>query len=329
MLWQFMQGQAALECISLKSENLKAKELYGGKRYRSFDFESKRIYGQKTIKLSIDGGFGCPNREGGRGGCIFCSQAGSGEFTGSMTGLPFSIGRQLEIQRELLSKKWNQGRYIAYFQNFTNTYGPIDVLRERYEEACAPQWISGMALATRPDCLSGEVLELLSQIKKLEWVELGLQTVVSGEKINRGYDNQVFQQGVRALQERGIPVVAHVIFGLPGESREDMLKSVAYAAEAGIWGIKLHMLYVDRTAPLFAVYQKQPFPLLTREEYVDIVCEALAILPEQVVIHRLTGDGKRENLIAPLWTADKLRVLSEINRVMAEKQYMQGCKALW
>lgn len=312
----------------MKSDNLKAKELYGGKRYRSFDFESKRIYGQKTIKLSIDGGFGCPNRAEGKGGCIFCSQAGSGEFTGSMARLPFSIEKQLEIQRELLSKKWKQGRYIAYFQNFTNTYGPIDVLRKRYQEACAPQWISGMALATRPDCLSEEVLELLSQTKKLEWVELGLQTVVSGEKINRGYDNCVFQQGVQRLKERGIPVVAHVIFGLPGESREDMLKSVAYAVKAGIWGIKLHMLYVDCTAPLYQVYKGHPFPLLTRGEYVDIVCEALAILPERIVVHRLTGDGKRENLIAPLWTADKLRVLSEIDRVMREKQYWQGCKEL-
>lgn len=312
----------------MKSDNLKAKELYGGKRYRSFDFESKRIYGQKTIKLSIDGGFGCPNRAEGKGGCIFCSQAGSGEFTGSMARLPFSIEKQLEIQRELLSKKWKQGRYIAYFQNFTNTYGPIDVLRKRYQEACAPQWISGMALATRPDCLSEEVLELLSQTKKLEWVELGLQTVVSGEKINRGYDNCVFQQGVQRLKERGIPVVAHVIFGLPGESREDMLKSVAYAVKAGIWGIKLHMLYVDCTAPLYQVYKSHPFPLLTRGEYVDIVCEALAILPERIVVHRLTGDGKRENLIAPLWTADKLRVLSEIDRVMREKQYWQGCKEL-
>ncbi len=312
----------------MKSDNLKAKELYGGKRYRSFDFESKRIYGQKTIKLSIDGGFGCPNRAEGKGGCIFCSQAGSGEFTGSMARLPFSIEKQLEIQKELLSKKWKQGRYIAYFQNFTNTYGPIDVLRKRYQEACAPQWISGMALATRPDCLSEEVLELLSQTKKLEWVELGLQTVVSGEKINRGYDNCVFQQGVQRLKERGIPVVAHVIFGLPGESREDMLKSVAYAVKAGIWGIKLHMLYVDCTAPLYQVYKGHPFPLLTRGEYVDIVCEALAILPERIVVHRLTGDGKRENLIAPLWTADKLRVLSEIDRVMREKQYWQGCKEL-
>ncbi|MBP3348136.1 MAG: TIGR01212 family radical SAM protein [Clostridia bacterium] len=299
-------------------------EFFNGKRYRTLDYEMKRLYGSKVVKLSVDGGFTCPNRVNG-GGCIFCTEQGSSEFTGDHSGKRLSITQQLECQREIMSQKWQSDKYIAYFQSYTNTFAPVSVLKARYDEALATG-VMGLAIATRPDCLGDDVLELLASYRCPLWVELGLQSITCHHKLNRGYPNEVYVDAAKRLRKHGIPFVTHVIFGLPWESREEMLSTVRFAAQNGTWGIKLHMLYIDRTAPLGALYQQEPFHVLTLEEYADLVTEAIAILPPNVVVHRVTGDGKRENLIAPQWSRNKRNVLNTIDKMMVQKGYVQGCK---
>lgn len=298
--------------------------IFGEKRYRSFDYEMKQRYGSKVVKLSVDGGFSCPNRINSTG-CIFCTERGSGEFCGDLENLTASISDQIEFQRNMLSDKWNTDKTIAYFQSYTNTFAPIDVLKKKYDEALSCG-VMGIAIATRPDCLGDDVLDLLQSYKCPLWVELGLQTVTCYNEINRGYENSVYVDAAKRLRARGIEFVTHVIIGLPWENTDDALKTVRFAADNGTNGVKLHMLYVDNTAPLADYYNKAGFHVLTREEYVDTVCEAIAILPPDVVIHRLTGDGKRENLIEPQWSRDKRKVLNLIDKTLKNKGYYQGCK---
>ncbi len=298
---------------------------WDGKCYHTFDWEMKHRHGGKVIKLCIDGGFSCPNREKGLG-CIFCTERGSGEFTGDLENNSQSITQQTEYQRQLLGTKWQSDKFIAYFQNYTNTYAHVGVLKAKYDEALACGAM-GLAIATRPDCLEDDVLELISSYNCEKWVELGLQSTNCGNEINRGYDNSVFELAAKRLVQRGIPFVTHIIFGLPWDTGEDMLNTVRFAVKCGTWGIKIHMLYVDATAPLAKYYERTKFPIMTLEEYADIVTEALAIIPPKVVIHRLTGDGKKENLIAPLWSCDKRRVLNTIDKMMRSKNYTQGIKS--
>lgn len=297
---------------------------YSGKRYRTFDHEMKRRFGSKVIKLSVDGGFSCPNRQGSTG-CIFCSESGSGEFAGDPTSSGCSISHQIEYQKGLLSAKWSVNKFIAYFQNYTNTYASIDVLKKKYDEALACNAM-GLAIATRPDCLPDDVLDLLESYDCPLWVELGLQTINCGKQINRGYDNSVYVDAAKRLRQRNIEFVTHIIFGLPWETKEQMLQTVQFAADNGTNGVKMHMLYIDKTAPLAQYYQETNFHVLSLEEYVDIVCEAIAILPESITVHRITGDGKKENLIAPRWTLNKRNVLNTIDKRLAEYNYVQGCK---
>ncbi len=293
-----------------------------GKRYRTFDYEMKRLYGSKVAKLSIDGGFSCPNRKNGKG-CIFCTESGSGEFSGSPE-KGSTITEQIEYQKKLMSK-WKTDKYIAYFQNYSNTYAPIDELKAKYDEALSAGCFA-LDIATRPDCLGDDVIGLLKSYSCPLWVELGLQTVSCADKINRGYDNSVFLEAAGKLSAAGIPFVVHIIFGFPWETKEEMLETVRFAVKAGASGIKLHMLYIDRNAPLYFYYKEHPFECLSLEEYSDLVTEALAIIPENVVIHRLTGDGKKDTLEAPEWTKDKRNVLNTIDKLMAAKNYYQGCK---
>lgn len=297
---------------------------YSGKRYRTFDYEMKKRYGSKVVKLSVDGGFSCPNRKDS-GGCIFCTERGSGEFTGDPKNLNSSISKQIEYQKKMLSKKWQTDKFIAYFQNYTNTYAPVDVLKRKYDEALACN-VMGLAIATRPDCLDNNVLDLLQSYTCPIWIELGLQSVNCGDKIHRGYDNSVYVEAAHKLKQRNIEFVTHVIFGFPWETKEQMLDTVRFAADNLTDGIKIHMLYIDKTTPLAEYYKNTEFHILSQEEYTDAVCEAIAILPENIVIHRVTGDGKKENLIAPKWTLNKRCVLNGIDKCLAQRNYFQGCK---
>jgi len=303
--------------------------MWGDKRYRSFNYEMKRIFDSKIIKLSLDGGFTCPNRDGtlGNRGCIFCGEEGSGEFAASRC---LDIGKQVESQKQLLSKKWDSGKYIAYFQNFTNTYSTCEDLREKYYSAISQEGVVGLAIATRPDCLSEEILDLLEEIneKTFLWIELGLQTIHerTARFIRRGYKLDCYDEAIKQLKKRNIRVVTHLIFGLPNESREDILASVKYVANTNTWGIKFHLLYIQKGTDIHQYYKKSPFHILSMEEYISLIADSIELLPPDMVIHRLTGDGKRALLVEPLWSLDKLRVLSEIDMELKRRGSYQGIK---
>ena len=297
------------------------------KRYNTLNEELKREFGEKVMKLSLDGGFSCPNRDGAVGtkGCIFCGEEGSGEFAGSRF---VSIKEQVEEQKKLLSKKWDTDKYIIYFQNFTNTYGPIEKLKKLYYEAINIEGVVGLAIATRPDCLSEGVVELLSRLneKTYLWVELGLQTIYekSARFIRRGYPLSIYDEAIEKLKSRNIKVVTHIILGIPGESKEEMLSTVRYVANTNTWGVKLHSLYIQRGTDLYEYYINNPFTIMSREEYVSLVVDALELLPKDMVIHRVTGDGKKELLHEPKWSQDKLRVLTMIDKELKVRNSHQG-----
>lgn len=280
----------------------------------------KDKYGKKIYKVSINAGFTCPNRDGklGERGCIFCSAGGSGDFAED-SGL--SISEQIEAGKKRIEKKIpSEYGLIAYFQAFTNTYAPVETLRKVYMEAVAHPEVEIISVATRPDCLSEEVLNLLSEINKIKpvWVELGLQTIheKTAEYIRRGYPLATFDEAVGNLRKRGIETIVHVILGLPGESREDMLETVRYVGESGVQGIKLQMLHVLKNTDLAEDYLAGKFQCLTLDEYAELVKDSLEILPEDIIIHRMTGDGDKKILIAPEWSVDKKNVLNTLNRVL-------------
>ena len=286
--------------------------------YYSFNQYLKNTFGFKVYKISINAGFTCPNRDGtlGTRGCIFCSRGGSGDFAESSL---LSVTEQIESGKLRVAKKIKSGKYIAYFQAFTNTYAPVDVLAEKYYEAINHPDIVGISIATRPDCLGEEVLTLLSEINKIKpvFVELGLQTIheKTAEYIRRGYPLSVYDAAIRALKNAGINTVVHLIIGLPNESREDMLKSVEYACKSGADGIKLQLLHILKGTDLANDYLSGKFEVLSMEEYLSIIKDCIKIIPKNVVIHRLTGDGPKKDLIAPLWSADKKSVLNALNRL--------------
>ena len=276
-------------------------------------------FGCKVYKLSLDAGFTCPNRDGtaGTGGCIFCSGFGSGEFA---EGGPDSIALQLERAKSRVSAKTKDGKYIAYFQSFTNTYAPVEKLRTLYREAIAPEDIVGLAIGTRPDCLGADVVELLAQINTVKpvSVELGLQSVheATARYIRRGYDTRVYYDAVKRLKEAGVEVVTHIILGLPGETVEMAVQTTAAAVAAGTDGVKFHLLHVLKNTDLAEDYARGKFETLTLEEYGRWLKACVDILPETVVVHRITGDGAKRDLIAPLWSADKKRVLNYLHKVL-------------
>lgn len=297
------------------------------KPYNSLSDHLKEKLGAKTVKLSVNAGFSCPNRDGkiSRGGCIFCSGSGSGDFA-PPADMP--IDKQLELSRQRISAKWPDAKYIAYFQAFTNTYAPVDVLEKKYNESLSCPWISGIAIATRPDCMGDGVADLLKDIseKTYLWVEFGLQTSRedTAELINRGYKNEVYLDAMEKMKKRGIETVTHIILGLPGETREDMRNSVTFAAEARTDGIKLQLLHVIRGTRLHEMYMENPFHIMTRDEYTDTVIDMIEHLPPEIVIHRLTGDGNRNELVLPNWSMDKRGVLNEIHRKMKLYESYQG-----
>ena len=278
----------------------------------------KSEYGEKIYKLSLCSGCTCPNRDGtvGTGGCTFCSEGGSGEFAAA----PGPLNDQIEDARQRIAAKTDARRFIAYFQSFTNTYGDPEHLRRIYREAILRDDIAVLSLGTRPDCLGDEIMEMLQELNQIKpvWVELGLQTIheKTALRINRGYPLPVFEEAVKKLKQAGLQVIVHVILSLPGEDREDMLETARYLSglNPGIDGIKLQMLNILEGTAMAEEYKEHPFPLLTMEEYAEIVCEMIRILPDDIVVHRLTGDGPGNLLIAPDWVRNKKRVLNTIHR---------------
>ena len=279
----------------------------------------RQTFGCKVYKLSLDGGFTCPNRDGtlGTRGCIFCSEKGSGEFAEGSCG---SISRQLERAKERVRGKNREGKYIAYFQSFTNTYAPVAVLEQRYREAIAPKDIVGLAVATRPDCLPEEVVTLLARINRIKpvSVELGLQTVHedTARYLRRGYPTAVYLDAVKRLKAAGLEVVTHIILGLPGETEEMMMETTRQAVAAGTDGVKFHLLHVLRGTDLEQEYLRGRVEPLSLERYGQILKACISCLPEHIIVHRITGDGAKRDLIAPAWSADKKRVLNYLYKVL-------------
>ncbi len=289
--------------------------------YLSFNKYLKDKFGQKVYKISLDGGFTCPNRDGkiDTRGCIFCSKGGSGDFAQNRN---LSITEQIESGKKIVEKKIKNGKYIAYFQAFTNTYAPVEILRAKYSEAINHPDIVALSIATRPDCLGDDVIELLDEMNKIKpvFVELGLQTIHSdsAKYIRRGYSLEVYNEAVKKLKNIGVNIVVHIILGLPNESEEDMLESVKYVCQSQIDGIKLQLLHIIAGTDLAKDYEKGLFKTLEFDEYVELIAKCVAIIPKNIVIHRLTGDGAKKDLIAPLWSADKKRVLNAINKALRE-----------
>ncbi len=294
--------------------------------YYSLNEYLKKTFGEKVYKISLDGGMTCPNRDGTLGslGCIFCSEGGSGEFAAQRA---LSVSEQIEQAKRRISKKSDCKKFIAYFQPFTNTYAPVSYLRKIFEEAVAPEEIAALSIATRPDCLGDDVLDLLDELntKKPVWVELGLQTIheKSAEYIRRGYALNVYDEAVKKLHKIGVNVITHIILGLPNESKKEIIESVRYAGERSD-GIKLQLLHVLKGTDLLKDYERGMFETLTLDEYVDLLCDCIEALPPDVVIHRMTGDGDKKLLVAPLWSADKKRVLNTIHKALNDRNVTQG-----
>lgn len=300
---------------------------WGDKRYYNLNYFLRQKFGCKVFKISLDAGFSCPNRDGtiSKGGCVFCSERGSGDFAGNRQ---FSIKQQFESIKEVMSKKWKEGKYIAYFQAYTNTYAQVNVLRKKYEEAINENGVVALAIATRPDCLGEDVLNLLEELSKKVylWVELGLQTSneCTAKKINRGYDLSIFEKAIENLRRRNIDVVTHIIFGLPGETKLDMLNTVNYVAKQDVQGIKFHLLHLMKNTPLVEFYDKGELKFLSQEEYIDIICSSISIIPQNIVIHRLTGDAPRSLLIGPQWSLKKWEILNAIDSELEKRGIYQG-----
>lgn len=300
------------------------------KRYRTFNEQLREKFGGKIVKVSLDAGFTCPNRDGtlGRGGCAYCSERGSGDFAGNQK---LSIPDQFVEVKERMKKKWPNAQYIAYFQAYTNTYAPIKLLREVYEAALAEENVVGLSISTRPDCLPEEVLDYLEELNQriYLWVELGLQSSHDRtmEWIGRGHDYAHFLKGLDLLHSRGIRVCAHIILGLPGETQAEMMETAQAVAKLPLEGIKIHLLHVLRGTPLATIFQQEPFELMKKEAYISLVVDILEILPPEVVIHRLTGDGPPEDLIGPLWSRKKWEVLNAIDAELERRDSWQGKRA--
>lgn len=283
--------------------------------YKTVNDYYKQKFGSKVYKLSLDGGFTCPNRDGtvGSGGCIFCSALGSGEFAARGK----NITEQLENAKKMVEQKNKSGRYIAYFQSFTGSYAPIEKLKKLYYEAIKPDYIVGLSIGTRPDCLPDEVIKLLAEINKIKpvSVELGLQTTneKTAEYIRRGYKNSVYFDAVKRLKNAKIDVVTHIIIGLPNETTDDAVKTTLDAVAAGTCGVKFHLLHVLKNTDLEREYLNGKFECLTLENYAEILKKCISVLPPETVVHRITGDGAKRDLVAPIWSADKKRVLNYLN----------------
>ena len=299
------------------------------KRYHTLDYFYKKKFKSKVFKVSLNGGFTCPNKDGkvGTRGCIYCSRTGSGEFAGNIKD---NLLKQFDDVKEMMSKKWPNSKYIAYFQANTNTYAPLDVLKEKYETVYKLPNVVGLSIATRPDSIEDDVYDYLEKLSKETYltVELGLQSIheKTNKIINRCHSLECFNKAVKELRKRNINVVVHIINGLPYETKEMMIDTVKYLNNLDIQGIKIHMLHILKNTDLYDMYQKEKFHVLSRDEYVSIVCEQLRYLREEIVINRITGDPKEDDLVEPTWLIKKFGVLNEIDKYMAKYDIYQGDK---
>ena len=306
---------------------MKFKYSNSNKRYYTLDYFYKEKFKSKVFKISLNAGFSCPNKDGtkGYGGCIYCSKLGSGDYAGEKDK---SLVQQFNDVKNIMLHKWPESKYIVYFQANTNTYAPVNVLKEKYESVLFLDNVIGINIATRPDSISDECLEYLEELNKKTYltIELGLQTIhdETSKLINRGHDLKCFEEMVKKLRERNINVVVHIINGLPYETKEMMMNTAKYLSNLDIQGIKIHMLHILKDTALANLYEKEKFHVLTREEYVDIVCSQLEILREDIVIHRITGDPNPNDLIEPKWLIKKFGVLNEIDKEMARRDTYQG-----
>lgn len=297
------------------------------KRYHTWNYHLRERFDSKVFKVSINAGFTCPNIDGkiSTGGCTYCSKEGSGDFAGNPKE---NLVSQFDSIKEMMEKKWSNAKYIGYFQAFTNTYAPVEVLREKYETILSLDDVVGLSISTRPDCIEDDVLEYLSELNTRTnlWVELGLQTIHDNTSrlINRGHDYKAFEDCVMRLRENGIDVVVHIINGLPGETKEMMMDTVKRVCKLDIQGIKIHLLHIIRDTAMEKMYNKNMVRLMEFDEYIDLVCDQLEIIPQDIVIHRLTGDGKKEELVGPLWSLKKWEVLNAIDDELKRRDSWQG-----
>ncbi|WP_033828102.1 TIGR01212 family radical SAM protein [Bacillus andreraoultii] len=297
------------------------------KRYHTWNYHLRNHFGHKVFKISLDGGFDCPNRDGtvAYGGCTFCSAAGSGDFAGNRA-LPIEV--QFQQIKEKMHTKWKNGKYIAYFQAFTNTHAPVDVLKEKYEVALQQEGVVGLSIATRPDCLPDDVVEYLAELNERTylWVELGLQTVheTTAKLINRAHDFKTYVEGVEKLRKKNIRICSHIINGLPMETPEMMMESTRAVANLDVQGIKIHLLHLLKGTPMVKQYEKGMLKFLTFDEYVSLVCDQLEILPPEMIVHRITGDGPIDLMVGPMWSVNKWEVLNAIDDELKRRNSYQG-----
>lgn len=305
------------------------KYAFDNKRYHTWNYYLRNTFGEKVFKVSINAGFTCPNIDGrvAHGGCTYCSKEGSGDFAGNPND---DLIKQFYDIKEMMHKKWPTAKYIGYFQAFTNTYAPVEVLREKYETILNLDDVIGLSISTRPDCLDDDVVNYLDELNQKTnlWVELGLQTIheKTSKIINRGHNYQTFLDGLKKLQDKNIKVIVHIINGLPNETYEMMMETAREVSKMNVDGIKIHLLHVIKNTPMENMLNKNMMTLMDEDEYIKLVCDQLEILPPEMIIHRLTGDGKRDELVGPLWSLKKWEVLNKIDDELKNRNSYQGKK---
>ncbi|MFJ9386784.1 TIGR01212 family radical SAM protein [Peribacillus sp. NPDC101481] len=297
------------------------------KRYHTWNYHLREHFGHKVFKVALDGGFDCPNRDGtvAHGGCTFCSASGSGDFAGSRVE-PLDV--QFQKISERMHHKWKDGKYMAYFQAFTNTHAPVEELRDKYESVLTQEGVVGLSIATRPDCLPDDVVEYLAELNERTylWVELGLQTVheKTATMINRAHDFDCYKEGVDKLRKHGIRICSHIINGLPQEDYGMMLETAREVAKLDVQGIKIHLLHLLKGTPMVKQYEKGMLEFLDRDDYVNLVCDQLEIIPPEMIVHRITGDGPIDLMIGPMWSVNKWDVLNAIDAELKRRNSWQG-----
>ena len=305
------------------------KYAFDNKRYHTWNYYLRNTFGEKVFKVSINAGFSSPNIDGtiAYGGCTYCSKQGSGDFAGNPND---NLIKQFEDIKQMMHKKWPNAKYIGYFQAFTNTHAPVNVLKDKYETILNLEDVIGLSISTRPDCLPDDVLEYLAELNKKTnlWVELGLQTIhdKTSKIINRGHDYNTFLEGVEKLKKHNIKTVVHIINGLPGEDYNMMMETAKAVADLGVHGIKIHLLHVLKGTPMEKMIDNNTLTLMEKDDYINLVCDQLEILPPEMIVHRLTGDGKRDEMVGPMWSLKKWEVLNAIDDTMRDRDSYQGIK---
>lgn len=308
----------------------KFKYSFDDKRYHTWNYHLKNKFNEKIFKVALDAGFDCPNRDGtvAYGGCTFCSVAGSGDFAGDRVD-PIPVQFE-KIRSRMQSQKWKNGKYIAYFQSFTNTHAPLEVLKEKFEAALEIDGVVGLSIGTRPDCLPDEVVQYLAELndRTYLWVELGLQTAheKTSKLINRAHDLDCYLEGVEKLRKHSINVCSHIINGLPGEDHRMMMETAETVARMDVQGIKIHLLHLLKGTPMIKQYEKGMLSFLSQDDYTNLVVDQLEILPPEMIIHRITGDGPIDQLIGPMWSTNKWNVLNGIDDALKQRNTFQGIK---